>query len=291
MSRFAAILYNHVTMITRIINKLRNRDKKGTKPCIPAGERVYCIGDIHGRADLLEDLHRQILTDTEDFEGTKHLVYLGDFVDRGPDTKQVIDLLLEKPLPDFEAVYLQGNHEQILLSFIEHPEATASWINFGGREALNSYGIPLAHIPARQEVFELAKRLDRALPDTHRDFLQSCANSWQCGNYYFVHAGIKPGLALEKQLPEDQLWIRDEFLDSKKDHGAIIVHGHSIVAEPEILPNRIGYRHRCIPQWCPDLPGAGSGYTANFTNKRVIAARRCSYRRCSHRPGGITMFL
>jgi len=227
-------------MITRLVNKLKKPSRETTKPCIPAGQRVYCIGDIHGRADLLADIHQQILADAKDFKGTKYLVYLGDYVDRGPDTKQVLDLLLEEPMPGFEAVYLQGNHELILLSFIEHPEATASWLSFGGREALNSYGIPLAHIPGRREVFALATRFDEVLPDTHREFLQNCQNSWQCGDYYFVHAGIRPGVALERQLTEDQLWIRDEFLASTKDHGATIVHGHSIVAEPELLPNRIG---------------------------------------------------
>ena len=227
-------------MITGFIKKLRKPSNEGVAPHIPEGQRVYCIGDIHGRADLLQQIHEKILSDSAGFNGEKTIVYLGDYVDRGEQSCQVIDLLVTDPLPDFEAVYLQGNHEQIMLAFIEHPEATASWLSFGGREALNSYGIPLAHIPGRHEVLALAKRLDKALPDSHREFLQTGLNSWQCGSYYFVHAGIRPGLALERQLPEDQLWIRDEFLNSKKDHGAIIVHGHSITPEPQFLPNRIG---------------------------------------------------
>ena len=227
-------------MITRLVNKLKKPSRKGTQPFIPKGKRVYCVGDIHGSVRLLEQLHGQILEDAEGFEGTRHLVYLGDYVDRGEHSKQVLDLLLEKPLPGFEPVYLHGNHEQIMLAFIEYPEMTASWLNFGGREALNSYGIPLAHVPTRHEIFQLAKRLGNALPDSHREFLQNCRDHWQCGSYYFVHAGIRPGVALEHQIQEDQLWIRDEFLQSKKDHGAIVVHGHSIVPEPELLPNRIG---------------------------------------------------
>lgn len=227
-------------MIKRVLKSLKGPAKKRVLPYIPNGQRVYCIGDIHGRADLLEEIHQEILADAAGFDGEKYVVYLGDFVDRGPHTRQVLDLLLAEPLPGFEAVYLQGNHEQILLSFLEHPEATASWLNFGGREALYSYGIALAHIPSRSEVFALANRFNEVLPDTHREFLQNCAFSWQCGSYYFVHAGIRPSVALEKQLPEDQLWIRDEFLFSKRDHGVIVVHGHSIVDEPEFLPNRIG---------------------------------------------------
>jgi serine/threonine protein phosphatase 1 len=227
-------------VITRLLDKLKKRPATGTAPCIPEGQRVYCIGDIHGSVGLLERLHGMILEDAEGFEGTRHVVYLGDYVDRGEHTKQVLDLLLEAPLPGFEPVYLQGNHEQIMLAFIEYPEMTASWLNFGGREALNSYGIRLAHVPSRHEVFELSRRLDRALPDSHREFLQNGLEHWQCGGYYFVHAGIRPGVALEHQLQEDKLWIRDEFLDSRKDHGAIVVHGHSIVQEPDFQPNRIG---------------------------------------------------
>ena len=227
-------------MISRFINKLRPPPNKGTLPHIPDNQRIYCIGDIHGRADLLQQLHEQILSDASGYSGQKTIVYLGDYIDRGEQSQQVIDILLGDPLPDFEPVYLQGNHEHAMLSFIEYPEASAAWLSFGGREAINSYGIPLAHIPGGREVPELARRLDNILPDAHRDFLQSCSDSWHCGSYYFVHAGILPGIALDKQILEDQLWIRDEFLESKRDHGAIIVHGHSITPQPQLLPNRIG---------------------------------------------------
>ena len=227
-------------MISSVINRLRSQEDSGTLPHIPDGRRVYCIGDIHGRADLLQQLHNKILADASDYNGNKTIIYLGDYIDRGEQSKQVIEILLTKPLPDSEPVYLLGNHEQAMLSFIEHPETAASWLSFGGKEALNSYGIPLAHIPGRRELPALAAQLDNKLPDTHRDFLHNCAASWQCGSYYFVHAGILPGVPLDRQFLEDQLWIREEFLESKKDHGAIIVHGHTITPEPQLLPNRIG---------------------------------------------------
>ncbi len=229
-----------IPMITNFIKKFQKPAISATVAEIPPGQRVYCIGDIHGRADLLQELHEQILTDAADYSGDKSIVYLGDYIDRGEQSKQVIDLLLTNPLTGFKTVYLQGNHEQVMLSFIEFPEASASWLSFGGREAVNSYGIPLAHIPGMNEVTELARQLDNKLPDTHRDFLQNCQACWRCGSYYFVHAGIEPGVALDQQELQDQLWIRDEFLRSNKDHGAIIVHGHSICDEPEVLPNRIG---------------------------------------------------
>lgn len=226
-------------MIKRLINKLR-KPQEATPPYIPDNQRIYCIGDIHGRADLLQQLHKKILSDADNYPGKKTIVYLGDYVDRGEQSRQVIESLLSGPLPDFDPIYLMGNHEQIMLNFIDYPEAAASWLSFGGREAINSYGIQLAHIPGTREVVELARQLDNKLPDAHREFLQNCESSWQCGSYYFVHAGIYPGVALDKQLLEDQLWIREEFLESKIDHGAIIVHGHSITEEPELLPNRIG---------------------------------------------------
>ena len=209
-------------------------------PHIPAGRRVYCIGDIHGRADLLLQLHAMILSDTAGYEGRRIVVYLGDYIDRGQQSRQVIELLLEQSLPGFESVFLLGNHEHSMLGFIDSPQVYAGWLSFGGRETLNSYGIPVAYIPTIGEVPQLAEHLDRNLPDTHRAFIQNCASEWRCGSYYFVHAGIRPGVALDSQTLEDQLWIRDEFLSSTMNHGAIVVHGHSISTQAELLPNRIG---------------------------------------------------
>ena len=227
-------------MILDIIKKFRKLPVEHVRPYIPANQRIYCVGDIHGRADLLGRLHQKILIDSEKFTGKKTVVYLGDYVDRGEQSRQVIELLLSCPLTGFESVFLMGNHEKAMMDFIEYPIATAAWLGFGGREALNSYAIPLAHIPNMREIPELAQQLDNKLPDSHRSFIHATLHSWQCGSYYFVHAGIRPGVALEKQSLEDKLWIRGDFLESTINHGAIIVHGHSITLEPELLPNRIG---------------------------------------------------
>jgi serine/threonine protein phosphatase 1 len=229
------------TMLSNLAKKFRKPPKPHVTPFVPNNQRIYAVGDIHGRADLLEQLHEKITADASDFNGKKTVVYLGDYIDRGEQSRQVIDILLTRPIKDFEPVYLRGNHEKSLLDFIEYPAVAAAWLSYGGREALNSYGIPLAHIPGRQQIGEIAQRLDDTLPDDHRNFLTiSCVDSWQCGSYYFVHAGIRPGIDLEKQSQEDKLWIRDDFLNSTINHGAIIVHGHSITPAPEILPNRIG---------------------------------------------------
>lgn len=223
-----------------LFNRLRKPAIADVAPDIPAGQRVYCIGDIHGRADLLAQLHAMILRDAAGYGGTKTVVYLGDYVDRGEQSRQVLETLLSQPLPDFDAVYLLGNHEQAMLDFMVRPEVTASWLSFGGRETLYSYGVHLAHIPALRELAALAGQLERNLPASHRAFLLNCTESWRCGSYYFVHAGIRPGVALEEQTLEDQLWIRDVFLYSNANHGVIVVHGHTIAQQPEQRPNRIG---------------------------------------------------
>ena len=201
---------------------------------------MYCIGDIHGRADLLEDLHAQIREDASNFDGVNQLLYLGDFIDRGDESRRVIDLLISQPLPDFEYIYLLGNHEQSMLDFLLDAGAMAGWLHWGGRETLLSYGINVPLTPAPSDLDELKVLLERALPAKHLHFLQNCTLSHTEGSYYFVHAGIRPGVKLERQDYQDQLWIRDAFTRSTRDHGAVVVHGHTISEEVEFLPNRIG---------------------------------------------------
>jgi serine/threonine protein phosphatase 1 len=228
------------TMFENLTKIFRKTLKPHVHPYVPNNQRVYCIGDIHGRADLLAQLHEKIEIDAELYKGKKSIVYLGDYIDRGEQSKQVIDLLLSNPLEGFESVYLKGNHEQAMMDFIEFPGAAAAWLSFGGREAMSSYGIPVAHIPSMNEVGSIAQKLDETLPDSHREFITNTVYTWACGRYLFVHAGIRPGVPLDRQDPEDLLWIRDDFLGSTLSHGTIVVHGHSISMLPELLPNRIG---------------------------------------------------
>jgi serine/threonine protein phosphatase 1 len=211
-----------------------------TPPALPAGRRLYCIGDIHGRLDLLEELHDMILADAADFTGSKAVVYLGDFIDRGAQSKQVLDLLVDQPLEGFEAITLLGNHEQTMLDFLEYPEAAAAWLNFGGQVTLLSYGVGLGRVQMAQQVALLRDELEEKLPRAHLEFLRGCRLMYTEGSYCFVHAGIRPGMSLEEQTPEDLMWIRDEFIRSSDDHGCIVVHGHSITEEVEWRPNRIG---------------------------------------------------
>lgn len=224
----------------RLPERLRRRRGTPPTPRFTDGARMYCVGDVHGRADLLIELQSKILADARGYAGHRVLLYLGDYIDRGLQSRQVVDLLLDRPLDGFQAVHLKGNHEQALLDFLKYPEATSAWLDFGGLETLASYGVSLTPLPGIQDLARLAAELDAVLPQAHRAFFESLPLSWSGGDYHFVHAGIRPGVALGAQHAEDLLWIREEFTQSGLDHGAVIVHGHTITREPELLPNRIG---------------------------------------------------
>lgn len=210
-------------------------------PYLPPNRRVYCIGDIHGRLDLLEELHATILKDCAAYEGDKVVVYLGDYIDRGAQSKQVLDLLIEKPLDGFETVHLLGNHEYAMLDFLKDPTGIGeAWLSFGGQVTCMSYGVGLGRVMMNMDVELLKEELEEKLPQSHLDFLNAMPLSHIEGSYYFVHAGIRPGVPIENQDVGDLLWIRDEFIASKQCYEYIVVHGHTISQEVESLPNRIG---------------------------------------------------
>lgn len=209
------------------------------RPRVPRGVRVYAIGDIHGRADLLAQLFKRI---DEDFAVAPALqrleVFLGDYVDRGSASRQVIDLLIERARRHHTAL-LKGNHEALLADFLHKPSTLDTWQRLGGLETLMSYGItPSMNADTRKQA-ELAHSLDSVLPPNHKQFFGNLRTSFAFGDYFFVHAGVRPSVALEKQREADLLWIRQEFLLYEGDFGKIIVHGHTPVQEPDIRSNRI----------------------------------------------------
>ena len=215
-------------------------DEARPAPRAEAGHRVYSIGDIHGRADLLQELHDMIAADAARFDGPLSVVYMGDLIDRGMHSREVVDELLENPLPGFEFIYLLGNHEQTLLDFLDHPKVAAGWLNWGGRETLLSYGIqPPMHL-GRDETEDLRDSLRDVLPERHLEFYQAMQLMHLSGDYLFVHAGIRPGKSLQDQSNEDLLWIREDFTENRQRHDHVVVHGHTISDEVEFLPNRIG---------------------------------------------------
>ena len=221
---------------------LRPKKSEPLPPDLPKNHRVYCIGDIHGRLDLLLAVHQKIAVDAAHFNCTKILVYLGDYIDRGDQSSQVIDCLLENNFPDFEKVFLLGNHEQVLLQFLLSKDASIAhdWFRFGGLSTLASYGVNVRGIPTTKDLARLHTEFAEKLPAAHLDFYQRLVLKYEIGGYFFVHAGIKPKIKLHLQREEDMLWIREEFINSTLFHDKVIVHGHTVTAEPEQLPNRIG---------------------------------------------------
>lgn len=204
-----------------------------TPPRVPDGTRVYAIGDIHGRRDLLDRLLETIAKDCTDAPERRVLVTLGDYIDRGPDSRGVVERLAnlhtEHPFDDFALCFLKGNHEQLMEQFIDGENDGRLWMNCGGGETLNSYG-------AKYTAQSIAKRL----PKQHRQFFSNMVLMSREGDYAFAHAGVRPGVGLAKQTPEDMLWIRARFLNATTDFGAVIVHGHTPVDVPDVLDNRIG---------------------------------------------------
>lgn len=217
----------------------RNSGNAGAAYAAPEDTVIYAIGDVHGRIDLLEDLERKILRDAEGRSASRRvLVYLGDFVDRGYQSREVIDHLLAPGPQGFERVFLQGNHEEFLLRFLDDSSVARSWFSNGGIETLMSYGVEVSM--SATEVSRVQAGFKTAFPDTHRAFLKSLPDMHREGGYVFVHAGVRPGIPLEEQNSEDLRWIRGEFLEDSRDHGAVVVHGHTVEDSPVDRPNRIG---------------------------------------------------
>lgn len=228
-------------MLRRLFS-LRTREP-APAAAVPEGSVVYAVGDIHGRADLLDRLHDKIAGDAAGrSEPRKVLVYLGDYVDRGLESRQVIDRLLDPPDDGFERVLLKGNHEDAMLQFLDDTAIGPSWMGFGGDATLYSYGVDVLGTPPEgiDRLAFIQQMLRDRLPRSHADLLGALRLCHAEGDYYFCHAGVRPGVPLEAQSAEDLMWIRDDFLNSRKPLGKIVVHGHSIETHPVVTANRIG---------------------------------------------------
>lgn len=207
----------------------------------PPGTRIYAIGDMHGRLDLLDEMHAMIRDDARGAEGRRIVVvYLGDYIDRGPQIRQLIDRLLKRPLPEFETIYLRGNHEDIMLGFLDFGTRATPWLSHGGRQTLESYGVAAPRPEAEAEFARVQAAMRARLPDDHRAFFDATRISHREGDFLFVHAGVRPGIAIADQDPNDFMWIRHEFMESDHDYGVCVVHGHTIERRPAVKRNRIG---------------------------------------------------
>jgi serine/threonine protein phosphatase 1 len=243
---------------------------EGQSAEVPAGTRVYAIGDIHGRADLLRHLLDDIAEDATytPYDGPPPqrivVVCIGDLIDRGPDSKAVVERLLagapaEGPLAGAQFVSLRGNHEDYMLQFLADFSAAPGWLRNGGLEAIRSY---VGHLPDGYiaDYPALQRLLYRALPPSHLRFVSRMPIRHVEGDYLFVHAGIRPGVPLERQDTYDLMWIREPFLRSAEPSPKVVVHGHTVVSEPEIHPWRIAIdtgAYRTGRLCCLVLEGAG----------------------------------
>jgi serine/threonine protein phosphatase 1 len=185
------------------------------------------LGEVH--LDIAADLAARPIAD-------HRIIHVGDYVDRGPESAAVIERLARLCDGDQRVVCLRGNHDQMMLAFLSDPVGEGpNWLYNGGETTLAAYGVGFHG----QGFSRLAERLARVLPDNHRAFLEGLPFSARVRDYFFCHAGICPGIPLDQQTPEDLTWIREEFLFDRRDHGVVVVHGHTIAKKPELLPNRI----------------------------------------------------
>lgn len=242
---------------------------------VDPGRRIYAIGDIHGRVDLLDKLLKQIAEHADEYGARrKTLVFLGDYIDRGRDSKGVIDRLLKIDLPGWNVVFLRGNHEQSLLDFFGDANVYRVWKNFGAAETLISYGVKPPRFERESEFADARDQLAAVFPPAHLAFLQSLALYYSQGDYFFCHAGVRPGITLERQVPQDLLWIRDEFLNSQKPFEKVIVHGHTPTIEPVKTPFRIGID-----------TGA---HATNCLTAAVLEHTNCSFLQTTNHPAPLT---
>jgi serine/threonine protein phosphatase 1 len=205
---------------------------------LPPGSRVYAIGDVHGRVDLLQEVLGKIERHRNAYPVANAIeVMLGDYIDRGLASFEVIELLSSRVRNG--TICLKGNHETFLLEFLQDPRILTHWQHVGGLETLTSYGLEPSLNCSTKVQEKLAAQLANRLPAHHHKFLISLPLCFALGDYFFVHAGVRPGVDLSHQSAEDLLWIRNDFLSYEGSFGKIVVHGHTPVSEPEIHDNRI----------------------------------------------------
>jgi serine/threonine protein phosphatase 1 len=220
-----------------MLSPLKSRPSKG-KPKLPEGVRIYAMTDIHGCAHLLKQMLRVIDADLARSRPRYAIeVYMGDYVDRGPDSRATLDILINRSRRG-NTVFLKGNHEVFLGNVLRDPSLMTAWLHVGGLYTLMSYGLTPSPTPGDEERRALVRELARAIPRRHLEFLSQLRLTFTCGDFFFVHAGVRPGVPLAEQQEDDLLWIREEFLKSQQSFGKFVVHGHTPVRHPELLKNR-----------------------------------------------------
>lgn len=211
-------------------------------PRVPDGTIVWAIGDVHGRLDLLKPLVEAIMADAASDADRKVVIFLGDYIDRGPESRDVIQYLAALPKDaGIEWRFLKGNHEEAMLDFLDDPTTGPTWCEYGGDATLASYGLRLPQMKHKPEAWKhLADDLDHKVTPTELEFLQRLELSLSVGDYFFAHAGARPGIPLDQQAERDLMWIRNSFLDSEVEFEKVVVHGHTPTHEVHVDGRRIG---------------------------------------------------
>ena len=221
-------------------------------PRLNAAERpalLYAIGDVHGCLDALKALEARIVADAAGTPGEKWIVMLGDYVDRGPHSAQVLDHLTARPPKGFSRICLRGNHEEAMLDALEDPRAIDIWLGFGSEATLASYGLSASQIEELARPGRAASKqqlLHAYVPDEHIAFLRNLPVLLTVPGYILVHAGLRPGVATAAQLDRDLMWIRGEFLETDHDFGAVVIHGHTPSEQPYLSARRVGIDTGCF---------------------------------------------
>ena len=226
-----------------------------------APDAIYAIGDVHGCLDLLLDLEGQIAQNAERVDGETWIVLLGDIVDRGPSSAQIIDHLMAPSANRTRRFCVRGNHEALMLDFLRRPRAKAEWLALGGRETLLSYGVPERAL--RESFDDRAARniVESYIPEEHRDFLDALPLLIETPGAIFVHAGLRAGVPLARQVEGDLIWMRDNFAADYAEFGKVVVHGHTPRDEPLLTPHRIAI-------------DTGAYLTVRLTAVRLLPSRK-----------------
>jgi len=258
------------------LRSLFPKDDGAGEPSVPPGYRVYAVGDVHGRLDLLDDALSRIEADIDSRARAQNIiVFLGDLIDRGPSSAQVIERVRTYRRPAVRTVFLSGNHEEVLLRLLRgESRFLRDWLSFGGAQCARSYGISSTALK-RMDPGQAVEVLRQKIPGHDQAFLKSFVDTFRIGSYLFVHAGVRPGVPLSDQTQADLRWIRRPFLENDDDHGFVVVHGHTIAEKVDVRANRIGLdtgayrsgvltamglegRERWFLQTEPERAGAGS---------------------------------
>ncbi len=243
MNEFASTVGRVTQSVRNALGGARRDRASPQVPHIPDGELVYAIGDIHGRSDLLNAIIQKITDDSAHHlkeDGRLTVVLLGDYVDRGPDSRGVLEFLLRQLPPSWTFLFLKGNHEEALLTFLRDPHFGDVWRDYGGLETLASYGVVPVRRGGEIDWPATAQVFDAVFPREHLSFLSRLSLHETIGDYVFVHAGVRPGIPLKHQSEQDLLWIRDEFLTTARSLPQTVVHGHTPRETVTLGEGRIG---------------------------------------------------